>query len=77
MLCLTIVGFGDSVRGGRQLGELSGVVGVPDVGGVLVHAGAAFVHRNDAADSKPDSFELLFLQISRSNGDMYSVYRRR
>ena len=54
---LTVVEFIDGVRAGLQLGELPGEVGVPDVGGVLVHGGAAFVFGNDATDSKPEYCE--------------------
>ena len=57
--CLTVVEFIDGVRAGLQLGELPGEVGVPDVGGVLVHGGTAFVFRNDAADSKPEYCDFL------------------
>ena len=53
---LTIVGLGDGVGGGRQLVELAGVVGVPDVGGVLVDARAALVDRNHAADAESVKF---------------------
>ena len=54
VLCLTVVEFADGVRASLQFGELTGVIRVPDVGRVLVHAGATFVFRNHAADSKPE-----------------------
>ena len=65
LLLLTIVGLGDGVGGGRQLVELAGVVGVPDVGGVLVDAGAALVDRNHAADAEPEKFAVMRLYYLR------------
>ena len=60
---LTVVEFADSVRAGRELGELPGEIGVPDVGRVLVYAGTAVVLGNDAADTKPEIYSPTLLQI--------------